>query len=469
MIEKMNLKNKNIRFIAVVTCLLLVCCGTISCKKFVDIDPPKGKLDPESTFSKDGSATAAVLDVYAHYEADMLYINTAAGVASDEMNTEDFFLTPFLNNDVPLEGFVNDTYLWATPFYQIRRCNLAIEGIGKSASLTPSVKDQLLGEAYFLRALQFFNLVNLYGGVPLSISPAEAENAMLARSDVEAVWKQIFLDLQQAKTLLKPAYPTGERARANQYAASALLARAYLYHKDWDKAEAEATVIIGSGVYSLVSPALTFKNNSNETILQLYSQMGTSSLAAGYIPYDPDSMPMVYLRNGFEQAFEKNGMQDDARKTNWTATNSSGTHYINKYKQATGPGNEYTILLRLGEVYLIRAEARAWQDKLQGTNGAEADLNAIRGRAVLGAKLNLGKTDLLKAIEQERKVELFGEYMHRWFDLKRSPGFTDPSKSRAEEVLKPLKGAFWQAEDILFPIPGSQIALNPALIQNKGY
>ncbi|MNE85035.1 SusD family protein [compost metagenome] len=76
---------------------------------------------------------------------------------------------------------------------------------------------------------------------------------------------------------------------------------------------------------------------------------------------------------------------------------------------------------------------------------------------------------MLAAIEQERKVELFGEYMHRWFDLKRTAGFADPSKTRADEVLSVLKGAFWQSTDALFPIPSGEIIKNTSLIQNPGY
>ena len=465
----MDLKNKNTRFGCILVCFLIICGNLTSCKKFVDIDAPKGRQDLATTFNSEGAATAAILDIYFRYEADMLYINAAAGAASDEMGTEDFFITAFLNNDVPVEGFVNDTYLWATPFYQIRRCNLAIKGINQSATLSGSVKNQLLGEVLFLRGLQFFNLVNLYGGVPLTISDTESENTMLPRASAEEVWNQIFLDLQKAKSLLNPEYPSAQRARANKYAASALLARAYLYHKDWGKAEAEASEVITSGIYGLTAPGLTFKNTSNETILQLYTQTGTSSLAPGYIPFTPDSSPMVYLSSGFEQAFEKNGVLDDARKTNWTDVNDLGMRYITKYPTAFGSSDEYTIVLRLAEIYLIRAEARAWQNKLNGQNSSESDLNVIRDRAGLLPKLNLDRTGLLKAIEQERKVELFGEYMHRWFDLKRTPGFADPAKSRADEVLAPLKGEFWQSEDVYFPIPGSQIILNRNLIQNKGY
>jgi len=466
----MRLKNKYVFFKIAVLSLLTLNCTLISCKKFVDIPGPKGSQDQKVTFETDGTATAAVLDIYAHQEVDAPNAVFCTGLAADELVSDDATYAEFQNNTITLESFYNGTYLWTSPYFEIRRCNLAIDGINKSATLSPAVKSQLSGETLFMRAYMYFNLVNLYGGVPLALSPVETANALLPRSTPEQVWAQIFADLQQAKSLLKPAYPSTDRARVNQYAVSALLARAYLYQKDWAKAESEATEVIGSNVYSLAAPANTFKTNSNETILQLYTQTGTSSITPYFFLPEPAVNPVFYLRDGFEQAFEKTALgADDARKTNWTAKNDNGINYVNKYKVPFGTGDEYTILMRLAEIYLIRAEARANQNKLTGTTGAEADLNVIRTRAGLTAKLNLDKAAMLKAIEQERKVELFAEYTHRWFDLKRTPGFTDLSKSRAEEVLPALKGDFWQATDVLFPIPGDQLSVNKNLTQNPGY
>src|SRR3546814_2883222 len=102
-------------------------------------------------------------------------------------------------------------------------------------------------------------------------------------------------------------------------------------------------------------------------------------------------------------------------------------------------------MLRLAERYLIRAEARARQDKLAGPDGATFDINAIRLRSGLDATDALTKEQLLAAIEQERRVELFAEWGHRWFDLKRT--------ARASEILKPQKGENWQQTDMLYPIP----------------
>jgi hypothetical protein len=140
----------------------------------------------------------------------------------------------------------------------------------------------------------------------------------------------------------------------------------------------------------------------------------------------------------------------------------AGTTYYfpYKYKIRTGytPLNEYYTVLRLAEQYLIRAEARVY---INDFAGAKADINTIRTRAGLSNTSASDKASLLLAIEQERRIELFVEWGHRWLDLKRT--------GRASAILAPLKGADWQSTDILWPIPQSQINTNPSLIQNPGY
>jgi hypothetical protein len=117
-------------------------------------------------------------------------------------------------------------------------------------------------------------------------------------------------------------------------------------------------------------------------------------------------------------------------------------------------------MLRLGEQYLIRAEARAHSNDI---NGATADINMIRARAGLSAISPADQASLLIAIEKERRVELFTESGHRWFDLKRT--------NRADAILAPIKGNDWQSTDQLFPIPASEFLLDPGLRghQNPGY
>ena len=144
-----------------------------------------------------------------------------------------------------------------------------------------------------------------------------------------------------------------------------------------------------------------------------------------------------------------------------TITNASGTWYRPyKYKQtaATESSQEYTIILRLEEQYLIRAEARTFN----GDNaGAQQDLNITRNRAGLPNTTATTQDELKAAILQERRLEFFTEQSHRWFDLKRT--------GNAASVLSPIKPG-WQNRDILFPLPEAELLLNENLLpQNAGY
>ncbi|WP_121196115.1 RagB/SusD family nutrient uptake outer membrane protein [Mucilaginibacter gracilis] len=135
-------------------------------------------------------------------------------------------------------------------------------------------------------------------------------------------------------------------------------------------------------------------------------------------------------------------------------------YYFSKYKQKltnTTATGEYVTYLRLAEQYLIRAEARAKQGNLAG---AIADINVIRTRAGLLNTTAVLQPDILLAIEQERRIELFGEYGHRWNDLRRT--------GRANAVLGALKTT-WTANAALYPIPKTEIQNNSNLTQNPGY
>jgi hypothetical protein len=123
--------------------------------------------------------------------------------------------------------------------------------------------------------------------------------------------------------------------------------------------------------------------------------------------------------------------------------------------------SEYYMVLRLAEQYLIRAEARA---HLRNLPGAIADLDSIRNRAGLPlisiTNPAITREELLIAIQQERQTELFAEWGHRWFDLKRT--------KQADAVLKDRKSS-WNSTDTLYPVPASERILNPNLTQNDGY
>lgn len=439
-----------------------------SCKKFVEADIATNLISKDNAFASDASATSATLALYSYYPTvnSLQYVTWLGGLSADELQntTSSADLIQFSQNVIPSNNVTSQTYLWDYPYQVIRECNLIIDGVNKSAGISAAVKSQLTGEAKFFRAMMYFNMVNFFGGVPISSDPVELNNANKPRTSAAETYAQILADLKDAQNLL-PANYVGTAAlkvRANKWAATFLLAKVYLYNKDYVNAEAEATKVIGSGTYSMATVSNAFINSSPETILQLSTLFGASAFSGYRTTSSANNVapPNYVLYNNFTKDFELN----DSRKIAWvdsTTFNAIKYYRLNKYKVQTATaatvGNEYTVLFRLAELYLIRAEARAQQTNV---SGAQGDLNIIRTRAGLANTTASTQATLLAAIAKERKLEFFGEFANRWFDLKRT-GTTDA-------VLGALKTTYKTTAQ-LFPIPLGQINLNNNLTQNPGY
>lgn len=437
-----------------------------SCEKFVDLGAPPTQVIAGDAFATDASANSAIRGLY----TSALSINLSGtstfypGVAADDLqynatdpNTSEFASNSLLNTNGNVANF------WSNCYQLIKNTNNAISGLEASTTLTSTVKDQLLGEAKFFRAYAYFYLVNLFGDVPLQLRDDlhAFEDATLPRTPAQQVYDQIIADLKDAESKMATTYDAtaSPRGRANKAAASALLARVYLYQKDYQNAESYATKLLQSADYGMPTPDKNFINSSNEVILQLGNQAGVTTFGSNYIT-TATVTPGYTLPDAVYNSFETTPTVD-LRRTNWTSskTVSDKVYYaITKYKVSSGAGSEYHVMLRLAEQYLIRAEARANLGKLAE---ARTDVDAVRNRAGLaGLHINLTQAQLLLAIETERLHEFFGEYGHRWLDLKRT--------NRATTVLTPKKPN-WQSTDVLFPIPQAQILINNKLTQNPGY
>ena len=227
----------------------------------------------------------------------------------------------------------------------------------------------------------------------------------------------------------------------------------------WTEAEATASEVIQNTTLYTWETNLdkVFLKESTATIWQLIpSASGKNADEGASFIFTVGPPTLVALSSDLIAAFSI----DDLRKTQWTKAIISGTttwYHANKYKQRTTTGTslEYSILFRLAEQYLIRAEARFY---LNNISGAKEDLNKIRNRAGLQ---NTTETDVLGAILKERRLEFFTEAGHRFFDLKRT-GTLDNTLSK----LKPG----WNSTDKNFPIPEVELRLNPKLLpQNQGY
>jgi hypothetical protein len=301
-------------------------------------------------------------------------------------------------------------------------------------------------------------------------------NRSVFRTDRQLVYEQIIEDLVQAELLLQEEYmkgvnvPTQERARVNKFAAASLLARVYLYRGDWSNAAAQATMVLNKeDIYDLntdiasVFRASTDAYLNKEAIWQLMpiSFNANANPAEGNTFIIRGELHYFELTDSLRLSFEP----DDARYTNWVGQFDLGgapTYFPYKYKLRTGElsdAREYSMVLRVAELYLIRAEART---ELGDFAGAKKDIDIIRDRASLSPTTANSKESLLIVIEQEWRVEFFCEWGHRWFDLKRW--------KLADPRLNVVKAPYWQANDTLYPLPQVELSRNTNLKpQNTGY
>lgn len=467
-----------------IACMILLFSLTLGCKKIISVHKPTDTITSSQVFSTDDQATSAAAGMY--YSMVNGYstffnggITFFTGLSSDELETfteSSISYFQFQNNDLLSVNPDISQALWANAYSSLYTANSIIEGLSSNSAVTDSVKNELIGEAKFIRALTNFYLTNLFGDIPLAVTINWHNTGLLKRTPVAQTYQSIIEDLKDSQSKLPANYSVGkgERVIPNKFAATALLARVYLYNSDWKDAADQSTALITNPTLVLnTNLDDVFKKNSSESIWQLKQNNKDflyNSTPEGFffIPQeiDADIPPNAYLSSQLLNSFEHN----DLRFANWvdsTLYTPTGVEYYfpHKYKigvqQAipNGPYTEYYTVLRLAEQYLIRAEARAMQNDI---GGAIEDLNSIRLRSGLsGLPSSLSQSEILAEIEQENKIEFFAEWGHRWMDLKRW--------GKANEELSILKGMTWQPSDQLYPIPAGEISTDPNLTQNPGY
>ncbi|SDE66830.1 SusD family protein [Mucilaginibacter pineti] len=465
----------------------------VACKKQLEVNVPSFASTTEKSFETDSKAAAVMAGIYSDLSNSSAFaVSIAAGLSADELMP---FKTPgvatinlYRNN---LNGLNSETVgidFWA-PFYQvIYSCNTAISGLGKSITLSPEIRKRFLAEAKFTRAFAYFYLVNLYGDVPLITETDYEKNRLMTRTPRESVYQLIISDLNEAEAGLGEAYmdgtlkqPSNERTRPVKWAAAALLSRVYLYRANYAEAEVEAgKVIERTGLYSFAGMADAFLKNNSEAILQLQPVgFGQNTKDAQWLVIPPggDVQPFTLgtsLNEGLIKEFEPG----DLRRTSWIDSITLGSvksFYSFKYKVYQGYSpelTEYTTLIRLPEMYLIRAEARI---QLGRIGEGIADLNLIRQRArgpqtaqvldpLPALSADLSKDAALAACMHERRVELFTEWGHRWLDLKRT--------GKVDQVMgieTPKKGGVWKSTAQYYPLINSELNLSPNVKQTPGY
>lgn len=465
-------------------CLLVWFSFNFGCKKILNVSPPVNTVSTAEVFSNDNQATEALAGMYSSMTNNSASFTTGAittycGMSADELIASDqaFIDGPaqFQQNNLLQANSIISNNFWSSAYSTIYSANSLIAGLSNAPNVHDSVKNEIIGEAEIVRAFCDFYLINLFGEIPFVTSINWQKTNLLPRADTGLIYSAIITNLLDAQSRTANDYSigNGQRIFANRWAATALLARVYLYRQNWDSAILESSQVINnSNLYSLTSNLNgIFLINSSEAIWQLQQpnkglNYNATPDGARFIPAVLNSFipPFAYLSTQLLNSFE----EGDKRKLSWIDSTVVGVnkyYFPYKYKiglgQATpgGAWTEYYMVLRLTEQYLIRAEAEANIGQL---NSAISDLDVIRARAGLGTLPppdNQGQ--VLNEVVQERRVELFAEWGNRWLDLKRT--------GMATSVLSLEKGISVSQNALVYPIPVADLSIDPNLGQNPGY
>jgi len=438
-----------------------------SCKKFLEVQPQL-QVDQDQAIINAGTAATAVNGLFNLLAANSYYGSnfpalsylSAGDIQWSGSQSDPNEITKHLTSAT--NGYVQSA--WTAIYKTISQSNYIIDRVPTVSDplLTTALKNQYLGEAYFVRALAYFDLARGWGGVQLILKPTytSSDNSDIPRSSLADTYVQVLKDLNLAETLVPTAV---SRNRVSLRTVQALKARFYLYQKNWALAEQFATSVIGdNGNYSLVAPySAFFANNvvaTNESVLELaYTTSNTNGHSNWWLPpalggrreWSPNDALVSLLNN---PAIGGNRNSLIAR------TAPPGNLWYGKLYYRNPLGTDPAYVIRIAELYLIRSEARAQQGNLTGANSAQSDLSAVRSRAGLDATTAATLSDILLALEKERQVE-FPFEADRWFNLVRT--------DRAQTVLAlPDKHLY------LFPIPYNETLVDPQLAganRNPGY
>lgn len=455
------MKNSSIKYTYIFSLFLLL--GLTGCEESLEVELPRNQLASKTVYESDPTAEAAVNGIYQSMVTDFYYnsVHSVLGQTADELVPTNGIANVYSSNEIQdTDGTMNSN--WGALYKTIYNANNVIEGVSASTTLNAGKSRQWIAEAKFLRAYCYFYLTNLWGDVPLVLTTNVDVSALLPQSSQEAVYAQITLDLTDAAKDLPADYANyrGERIRATKWAAETLLARVNLYLGKWSDAATHASAVINeAGTYKITiglsNTNSPFVANNEESILQIpyyntnFTYEGSSVFTTG---------GTFLLRKG--NALFETG---DDRKTKWTIDIIRGGVFLgiapNKYKNNFGSSpSERSTVLRLSELYLIRAEARVRSNDI---TGAQEDINVIRNRALVGNTTLTEPNQLLDLIALERQREFFAENGHRWLDLKRT--------GKLNETLSVLSDKIWKSTDRLYPIPEPALRSNPFLNPTEGY
>ncbi len=478
--------------------IALLGAGFSSCSDFLN-QYPQTDLSEKDFYKTAEDIKSAVNGAYSTLQEGNIYGNwyIFAEIPSDNTRNQ---LSGSVTTQSEFDKFYIDTQnsqikdFWNAAYKMINRTNTVLGRID-NIPIDQELANRYKLECKFIRALMYFNLVRVFGDVPLvlnEISIAEAYNVL--REPTDNVYKQIIADLKEAQAL-PASYATADDGRATSGAAKALLGQVYMTLNNYSDAEKILGEVVNSGRYALLentagslningykSVFSPINHNSKEGIFEIQFLKGGygegSNFVNNYAPENSgtnvvtvggtsgNNIPEMDIYNAYEEGDLRRdfsmslGYNDNRKSGQWV-----DSRYVCKYMDtpyANGDASNNYPVIRYGNVILMYAEAL-------NKNGKTAEackyLNMTRRRGFGYQTTETSPVDLQTSdqsqfalfVEQERRVELAFEDQ-RWFDLIRT--------GRAVEVMK-SKGFSLNETNLICPIPQKQIDVNPKLTQNN--
>lgn len=488
---------KKIIYILIIGIFTTTGCEDIITEKPIDF------LVPGSFPSDERDAVAATTAAYTRLQSNIIsfyYGFTPSDIAfqgQHNMRPVSWFIDLNAQNG-------DATVMWQQNYQGVALANTVINLVPEVTMSDETLRARLIGEAKFLRAFYYFELVRVYGGVPILTDLSEPSDLEgIQRNTVDEVYSQIKTDLTDAVAVLPDSYSDADKGRATKGAATALLAKVHLTLGEWDQASTRTSEVINSGLYGLVEDYNSLWSQNAEYTLLPGLDGGVVNEIVFDIQFEQDE------RNDFKQSwvgsrdvevggtnavgggwenmlptvdylgmFEEEDLRKDISYITKFGDNvlesprTPGAGPVTgKYLNADGDppkgnnGSMNTFVIRYSDVLLMKAEA---ENEVNGPSEAYEYINEVRRRAGLGPLESLSQDEFREALKKERATEL-GFEGHRKFDLLRWGEFIETIKSVEDEHME-IPASNIQDHHILMPIPAREVEISEgSLEQNPGY
>ncbi len=464
----------------------------VSCQKQLELEPYSIYYDNYYKTQEDAiGAINAAYSPLTHVNQYNSYLWLIQDVSSDDCISRPTLNDPNIHQFNKYDIQSTNTYLdgiWKGSYLGISRTNIVLLKVPE-IEMDSSLKQRILGEARFLRGLYYFNLVRLFGDVPLVVKPLSQnltdDEVYVFRAPKDEVYDQIIEDFTVAAELCPTKYyVNSDKGRATKGAALSFLANTHLTIGNWDKAAAAAYDVMELGIYDLYPDySSNFKDinrNGKESIFaaQFYSAVTSqqNQIVISGLPLIPGTfsagveimLPTEDLLSSFEEGDHRKEVTffdhywfDTFEPHIWKHWDQD-TYEPDQTAQC---GSNFAIV-RYSEILLIYAEAT---NEISGPTAEAYDaINKVRERArngnenVLPDLSGLSQDEFRNAVLHERRVEFVNEGK-RWYDLVRTNNLIEYVKRAKGDITNP------QEFNYVFPIPQREVDMNKNLVQNPNY